>query len=139
MHKIKNSIKKAFTLIEVIVSVIIVSIVVVGALKLQSQNSDMANYLLKRGNAELDNSLFLTKRVERYDKSEKNAYEILVDEFKIKDDDSRQLLKKIVKKINITEEAPIPIESEEMGVLFTFYSHEILLNGEYPSRYYTFK
>ncbi len=139
MHKLKNNIKNAFTLIEVIMSVIIVSIVVMGALQLQEQNSDMATYLMKRGNAELDNSLFLTKRVERYDKSKKSAYEILVDEFKIKDDESRQLLKKIEKKINITEAVPIPLGSEETGILFTFYSNEILLNGEYPSRYYTFK
>jgi len=138
MYKTKKHIKKAFTLIEVIMSVIIVSIVVMGALQLQEQNSDMASYLLKRGNAELDNSLFLTKRAERYDKSKKNAYDILVDEFQIKDDESRQLLKKIEKKINITEAEPIAIGTEETGVL-TFYTNEILLNGKYPARYYTFK
>ena len=136
MHKIK----KAFSLIEVIVSVIIVFIVVIGALKLQGQNSDMATYLMNRGNAELDNSLFLTQRVQRYDKSKKNAYDILVDEFQIKDDKSRQLLKKIEKKINITEATPIPVgATEDSPPLFTFYSNEILLNGKYPSRYFTFK
>jgi prepilin-type N-terminal cleavage/methylation domain-containing protein len=140
MNRLKSSnSKKAFTLIEVIMSVIIVSIVVMGALQIEEQNSDMATYLLKRGNAELDNALFLTDRVQRYDKSKKSAYEILADEFNIKDDESRQLLKKIEKKINITESTPIPLGSEERGVLFTFYSNEILLNGEYPSRYYTFK
>jgi prepilin-type N-terminal cleavage/methylation domain-containing protein len=135
-----NNIKKAFTLIEVIMSVIIVSIVVMGALQLQEQNSDMATYLLKRGNAELDNSLFLTDRVQRYDKSKKNAYDILVDDFQIKDDESRQLLKKIEKKINITDAEPIPVGmTEDEPALFTFYSNEILLNGKYPARYYTFK
>ena len=135
-----NHIKKAFTLIEVIMSVIIVSIVVMGALQLQEQNSDMATYLMKRGNAELDNSLFLTQRVQRYDKSKKNAYDLLVDEFQIKDDKSRQLLKKIEKKINITEATPIPVgATEDSPPLFTFYSNEILLKGKYPSRYFTFK
>ena len=132
--------KKAFTLIEVIMSVVIVSIVVMGALKLQGENSDMASYLMKRGNAELDNALFLTDRVLRYDKSKKNAYEVLVDEFQIKDDESRQLLEKIEKKINITDVEPIPVgATEDSPAIFTFYSNEILLNGEYPSRYYTFK
>ena len=138
MYKTKKHIKKAFTLIEVIMSVIIVSIVVMGALQLQEQNSDMASYLLKRGNAELDNALFLTDKVQRYDKSKKSAYDILVDEFKIKDDESRQLLKKIEKKINITEDEPMLVGTEETGVL-TFYTNEILLNGQYPARYYTFK
>ena len=132
--------KKAFTLIEVIMSVVIVSIVVMGALKLQGENSDMASYLMKRGNAELDNALFLTDRVLRYDKSKKNAYEVLVDEFQIKDDESRQLLENIEKKINITDAEPIPVgATEDSPAIFTFYSNEILLNGEYPSRYYTFK
>jgi len=140
MNILKNNIKKAFTLIEVIMSVIIVSIVVMGALQLQEQNSDMASYLLKRGNAELDNALFLTNRVQRYDKSKKNAYEILVDDFQIKDDESRNILKKIEKKINITDAEPIPVgATEDSPPLFTFYSNEITLNGKYPARYYTFK
>jgi len=132
--------KKAFTLIEVIMSVIIVSIVVMGAMQVQEQNSDMAIYLLKRGNSELDNSLFLTEKVQRYSKDKKNAYDMLVDEFSIKDFDSRDILKKIEKKINITEEQAIPIgETEDTPAMFTFYSSEILLNGNYPARYYTFK
>jgi prepilin-type N-terminal cleavage/methylation domain-containing protein len=137
---IRDSRKKAFTLIEIIVSVIIVSVVVVGALKIQGENNRMANYIQKRASAELDNSLFLIKRVEQFDKSEKNAYDLLVDDFRIEDDESRQVLKKIEKKINITEVKPIPVgESEESPARFTFYTNEILLNGEYPSRYYTFR
>jgi len=132
--------KKAFTLIEVIMSVIIVGIVVTGLLKLQSQNVDMSEYLLKRGGAELDNALFLTNKVQRYSNDKKTAYDLLIDEFSIKDFESRDLLKKIEKKINITEYEEIPISMEEGGVpLFTFYTNEILLKGKYSARYYTFK
>jgi len=132
--------KKAFTLIEVIMSVIIVSIVVMGAMEIQEQNSDMATYLLKRGNSELDNSLFLTEKVQHYSKDKKNAYDMLADEFSIKDFDSRDILKKIEKKINTTEAQAIPIgETEDNPPMFVFYSSEILLNGNYPARYYTFK
>jgi len=137
MHK-KN--KKAFTLIEVIMSVIIVSIVVMGALQLQEQNSDMATYLLKRGNAEFDNSLFLTEKIQRYTKDKKTAYDLLLDEFKIKEFDTRDLLKKIEKNIIITEAEAIPVgETEGSPPIFTFFSNEILLKGQYPARYYTFK
>jgi len=132
--------QKAFTLIEVIMSVIIVGIVVTGLLKLQSQNVDMSEYLLKRGNAELDNALFLTNKVQRYTNDKKTAYDLLVDEFSIKDFESRDLLKNIEKQINITEDIEIPISMEEGGIpLFTFYANEILLKGKYPARYYTFK
>ncbi len=121
-------------------SVIIVSIVVMGAMQVQEQNSDMATYLLKRGNSELDNSVFLTEKVKRYSKDKKSAYEMLIDEFSIKDFESRDLLKKIEKKINITEPEAIPIGgTEDEAPLFVFYSSEILLNGNYPARYYTFK
>lgn len=136
----KYKFKKAFTLIEVIMSVIIVGLVVMGALQIQAQNSDMAEYLLKRGNSELDNALFLTKNVERYTNDKKNAYDLLVDEFSIKDFESRDILKKIEKKINITEALPVPVGLDESDApLFMFYTHEILLNGDYPARYYTFK
>ncbi len=132
--------REGFTLIEVIMSVIIVSIVVMGAMQLQEQNSDMATYLLKRGNSELDNSIFLTDKVERYSKDKKNAYDMLVDEFSIKDFDSRDMLKKIEKNINTTEPQAIPVgESDDNPALFVFYSSEILLNGNYPARYYRFK
>jgi prepilin-type N-terminal cleavage/methylation domain-containing protein len=140
MLKKYRKLKRAFTLIEVIMSVIIVGIVVMGLLKLQAQNSDMAEYLLKRGNSELDNALFLTKKVQRYTNDKKNAYDLLVDEFSIKDFDSRDILKKIEKKINITESLPVPVGMDENEApIFIFYTNEILLNGEYPARYYTFK
>jgi len=132
--------QKAFTLIEVIMSVIIVSIVVMGAMQVQEQNSDMATYLMKRGNSELDNSLFLTESIKRYSKDKKNAYDILADEFSITDFEARDILKNIEKKINITEDAPIPVAPEvDAPPIFTFYSSEVLLNGNYPARYYTFK
>ena len=121
-------------------SVIIVSIVVMGAMKLQDKNRDMAVYISQRGNSELDNSLFLTPKVYRYDKDEKDAYEMLRGQFNIKDDDSREILKTITKNINITEDKDIPISMEENEApIFTFYTNEILLKGKYPTRYYNFR
>jgi len=132
--------KKAFTLIEVIMSVIIVGMIVMGILQQQSQNSDMAEYLLKRGNSALDNGLFLTQKVQRYTNDTKNAYDLLIDEFSIRDLESRDILRKIEKKINITEDLEIPISMEEgQAPMFIFYTNEVLLNGAYPARYYTFK
>ena len=135
----KTASKKAFTLIEVIISVTITAIVVLGVIQMSNHNADMVHYILKRGNAELDNSLFLTEKVVRYSGDKKNAYDMLIDEFGISDFEARDILKKIEKKITVTEEASIPVGMEDSAPLFTFYSREVLLNGEYPSRYYTFK
>jgi len=138
-NNIKNYYRRAFTLIEVLVSVIIVFIVVIGAMQISKKNKDMAIYILKRGSSEIDNSLFLTKKVQHYSNDKKSAYDLLVDEFSIKDFESRDLLKKIKKKINITEPIPIPVGGEDESPQFIFYTNEILLNGDYPARYYTFK
>jgi len=136
---LKNQ-KLGFTLIEVIMSVIIVSIVVMGAMKLQEKNRDMAIYIQQRGNSELDNSIFLTAKISKYDKDEKDAYELIRDKFYIKDDESKDILKNITKKINITEEQKIPISIEkDTEPVFVFYSNEILLKGKYPARYYNFR
>ena len=140
--------KKAFTLIEMIMTVTIVFIVVMGAMELQGKNQDMAVYISTRGKSELDNSLFLTSKAYRYDKSKKDAYELLREEFSIKDLESREALKSIVKSINITEDKKMPVSMEENGPpVFTFYTNEILLKdvsdkkgeGGYPARYYNFR
>ncbi len=121
-------------------SVIIVSIVVMSAMKLQDKNRDMAIYISQRGNSELDNSLFLTPKIYKYNKDERDAYELLRNEFNIKDDKSKEVLKKIIKKINITEDKEIPISLEKNSEpIFTFYTNEILLKGKYPARYYNFR
>jgi len=130
--------KRAFTLIEIIVSVTIVTIIVMGAMKLQDKNRDMAIYIQKRGNHELENSLFLTQDIFKFDKSKKSAYDVLIDEFKL-NDATISLLKEIKKSINITEDRDIPISMENGEPLFTFYVNEILLKGKYPARYFTFK
>jgi len=131
---------KAFTLIEVLVSVIIVTMVVMGAMELQGKNQDFATFIATRVQAELANSLFLTPKAYRYDKDEKDAYEILREEFTIEDDESRTALKKITRQINLTEDQEIPISLEEnTPPIFTFYTNEVLLKGEYPARYYNFR
>jgi len=135
----KTASKKAFTLIEVIISVTITAFVVLGVIQMSNHNSDMVHYILKRGNAELDNALFLTEKIAKYNGDKKNAYDMLIDEFSISDFEARDILKKIEKKITVTEEAPIPVGEEGSAPIFTFYSREVLLNGDYPSRYYTFK
>jgi len=134
-----NRDKGAFTLIEVIVSVTIVSIVVLGAMKLQDRNRDMAIYIKERGENALDNSLFLTSDILKYDKSTKSAYDILIDEFKL-NDKSKRVLKDIKKSINISEDREIPIKADEDSEpIFTFYINDIMLKDKYPARYFSFK
>lgn len=139
--------KKAFTLIEILVSVMIVSFIVASAMSLFSKNQEMAVYIKKRASSELDNSLFVTTQGQKYNKDEKNAYDILADEFVIDEMESRDVLKKISKKINVTPARTISLgsiaskEDDEQSSnppAVTFKVNEIRLNGIYPARYFQF-
>jgi hypothetical protein len=123
--------RSAFTIIEIIVSVIIISIVVLGITKINKQNIDMAEYIANRNKTELSNSLFLTKEALRYDKSEKDAYTLLRG-IRITKLESRQYLKSIKRKIYIDrnvklDKTPIPLKV-----------NAIMLQSEYATKYYRF-
>jgi len=121
--------RRAFTLIEVMVSVVLISIVVTGIIKIQKDSIFMAKYIAGRVQAELSNTLFLTPSAMRYDKSEKDAYTVL-EYMHIKKTESRELLREIKRTINISDpiplgELPIPIELRAM-----------MLKNKYSGRFY---
>jgi len=124
--------RRAFTILEVLVSVTLISIVVMGIVKIESQNQQIAHYISGRVKAELANTLFLVPKIMRYNKEEKNAYTVL-ERMHGDKDITRQALKKIKRKIHISEplklgELPIPVEVRA-----------IMLKSEYSARYYRIK
>jgi prepilin-type N-terminal cleavage/methylation domain-containing protein len=124
--------RKAFTLMEIMVSVVLIAIVVLGIIKLQKENIFMAKYIAGREQSELGNTLFLGKEAIRYNKDEKDAY-TLVSHIGIRNDKSKEILKKIQRKIYISDplpigELPIPIEVRA-----------IMLKHEYSARFYRVK
>ncbi|RLA74855.1 MAG: hypothetical protein DRG30_04980 [Epsilonproteobacteria bacterium] len=125
--------KSAFTIIEVLVSVVLISIVALGAVKLQQESRNMALYLSDRSKSELSNTLFLGKEVMRYHKDEKDAYSLLSKTFKISDDQSRDILKKSKRNIFISDS--IALSDETLPIEL----NEIMLKGEYSSRFIHFK
>jgi prepilin-type N-terminal cleavage/methylation domain-containing protein len=124
--------RKAFTLMEIMVSVVLIAIVVLGIIKLQKENIFMAKYIAGRVQSELSNTLFLGKEAIRYNKDDKDAY-TLVSHIGIRNDKSKEILKKIQRKIYISDplpigELPIPIEVRA-----------IMLKHEYSARFYRVK
>jgi len=55
--------RRGFTILEVLVSVTLISIVVLGIVKIESQNQQIAHYIAGRVKSELANTLFLVPRV----------------------------------------------------------------------------
>jgi prepilin-type N-terminal cleavage/methylation domain-containing protein len=125
--------QQAFTIIEVLVSVVLISIVALGAVKLQQESRAMALYLSDRSKSELSNTLFLGKEVMRYHKDEKDAYSLISRTFKLTDDTSREILKESKRSIFISD--PIKLSDETLPVKV----NEIMLKGNYPSRFFHFE
>ena len=119
----------AFTLIEVLVSVVLISIVVLGIAKIREQNIAAAHYLSSRMLQELDNSLFLGKEVQRFSGEEKDAYTLLRG-LGIRKSATWEILKGKKRTINISD--PLPIGELPLPVEL----RAIMLKGEYSARYY---
>ncbi len=134
MQKIKREIQKgqsrsAFTIIEVLVSVVLISIVVLAIIKIQQKNRSMALYISDRDKVELSNTLFMGDEIEKYHKDKKDAYTLLSQRFKISDLESRTILKKIKRDIYISD--PIVLSDDTLPVEI----NELLLKGDYSSRF----
>ena len=123
------SARSAFTLIEVLVSVVLISIVVLGIARIREQNVAAAHYLSSRMQKELDNTLFLGEGSIRYSGETKDAYTVLHG-FGIKKDATREILKAKKREIRVSD--PLPV-----GKLpFSIELRAIRLKDEYSSRYY---
>ena len=128
--------RPAFTIIEILVSVIIISVSIVYVLKLHSQNREHIIYVTERNKLSLQDSLFLVDNVLQYHKEKKNAYDLLRSYFKIEDFKSRDILKKAERKYFIPEAITLSPE-EGFGPAATI--QEIKLKDKYSSSYFRFK
>ncbi|DAB39900.1 MAG TPA: hypothetical protein CFH81_06680 [Sulfurovum sp. UBA12169] len=129
--------RSAFTLIEVLVSVLIISVSIIFVLKLHSDNHQEAVYISERNKLSLQDSLYLTPFVLRYHKDTKDAYSLLQNDFYIESSKSKEILKKNKRAIFIPESREtLPSEEEEYGYAATF--NQILLKDAYSSSYFRF-
>lgn len=133
MHKLRP----AFTLIEILIAVSILSVSFLFVLKMHSDNAKHILYLSERNKQSLEDSLYLSKNILRYHKDNKTAYEILDKFIKVEDDESRQILKKSTRDIYIPEEIKIIPPPETRGP--TAIVNEIKLKGNHSSIYWHFK
>jgi len=131
-----NHFRPAFTLIEILVSVLILSGSIVLVLKIHSQNHEQIVYLTERNKNVFEDSFFLGKNTLRYHKDEKNAYEMIQKEIKIDKYESRQILEKIKRHIFIPE--PILLSADETENAPAATIDEIKLKGDYSSSYFRF-
>jgi len=121
--------RRGFTIIEIIVSVVIIAIVTLTLAKINKQNANMVDYVTSRLQSELSNTLFLHPDAFKFDKSEKDAYTILHN-MKIKNEKAKAYLKKIKRKIYTQEDIPID------KMIVPIHLHAIMLKSKFSTRYY---
>jgi len=132
----RTGLKPAFTLIEVLISVLIISGSIVYALKIHSQNHEQILYISERSKLSLQDSLFLTEDARAYHKDKKEAYDIVSRYFRIDDLKSREILKQISREYFIPE--PIQLTSEEEDQPSAIVE-EIKIKDKFSSSYFHFK
>jgi len=129
--------RPAFTIIEILVSVIILSFAIIFVLKVHTDNREQIIYISERNKLSLQDSLYLSTNIIRYHKDNKTAYEILEKFFKIKKFESREILKKTSRDIFIPEEIRITPPPDQPGP--SAIVNEIMLKDQHSSIYYRFK
>ena len=129
--------RPAFTIIEILISVIIISFAIIFVLKLHTDNAKQIIYISERNKLSLQDSLYLPVTILDHHRDTKNAYEILETYFKITKQESREILKKSSREIFIPEEIQIIPPPDQPGPTATV--NAILLKDKYSSIYYRFK
>lgn len=129
--------RKAFTIIEILVSVIIISFSIIYVLKIHTSNHEQIVYISERNKRALEDSLYLTTKILDHHKDKKSAYDLLERDIKIKELESRTLLKKTERDIYIPEEIQIFPPPDMPGPVATV--NEVKIKGEHSSIYWHFK
>lgn len=126
----------AFTLIEVLISVLIISGSIVYALKIHSQNHEQIVYISERSKLSLQDSLFVADDALRYHKDTKTAYDVIERYFKIDELESREILKNISREYYIPESIQLIADEQETPAAVV---DEIKIKDKYSSSYFHFK
>ncbi len=121
--------RSAFTIIEIIISVVIIAMTTLTLAKISKQNSTMVDYVTNRLKNELSNTLFLHPDAFNYDKSRKDAYTIL-HSMGIRNDKTKAYLKTLKRKIYIQEDIPIK------KMIIPVKLNAIMLQSSFSTRFY---
>lgn len=130
--------RPAFTLIEVLISVLIISGSIVYVLKIHSQTHEQIVYISERNKVSLQDSLFLSEASLQYHKKKKDAYEVLRRYFRVEDMKSREILKNISREFIIPEAIQLSADEEGEGAPSATVE-EIKINDTFSSSYFHFK
>jgi prepilin-type N-terminal cleavage/methylation domain-containing protein len=121
--------RRGFTLIEVLVSVVLIAVVILGIFKIREQSASSVSYLENRMGEELSGSLFVSDRVMNVGSDQIPALYMLKD-MGVSNEKVRDVLRHIKRRIAL---AP-PSSADEVSLPVQI--QPVVIKGEYSSRYY---
>ncbi len=126
--------RRAFTLVEVLVSVMIFSVSIYYILQIYSDRRADVVYIVERNNAVMQDTFFLIQKdLARYDKSEKSAYDLLSAPLRPTKDQSLKALKTLKRTIRYDEPIRIYMDEEHTTPVATV--EKLHLKGLYSRTY----
>ncbi|MCO4845060.1 MAG: hypothetical protein KC427_03480 [Sulfurovum sp.] len=131
-----KQLRPAFTIIEILISVIIISLAIIPVLKIHTENHEQIVYISERNKRALQDSLYLSSNILQHHQDNKTAYEVLGRNFKIKEQESREILKKSSRDVFIPEEIKIIPGQAQGGPVAVV--NEVMLKDKHSSNYYHF-
>ncbi len=131
-----KQLRPAFTIIEILISVIIISFAIIFVLQIHTDNHKQIVYISERNKLTLQDSLYLGREVLSYHQDNKTAYDVLEKYFKIEELKSREILKKSHRDIFIPEEIKIMPPKDLPGP--TAVVNEIMMKDKHSAIYYHF-
>lgn len=129
--------RPAFTIIEILISVIIMSFAIIFVLQVHTDNHEQIVYISERNKLSLQDSLYLSSNILEHHDDNETAYKILEKFFKINKLESRKLLKENSRMIFIPEEIKITPPKDQPGPTATI--NEVMLKDKHSSIYYHLK
>ncbi len=126
--------RPAFTIIEILISVLIISVSLIYVLKIYNNNREEILYINERNKQALSDSLFLTRKALDHHQDELDAYELLSSDIRPREDESREILKKIKRSFYIPDEIEIVPPPDIPGPHAIV--NEIKLKGTFSSYYW---
>ena len=131
-----RTLRPAFTIIEILISVIIITLAILPVLKSHTSSQEQLVYISERNKRSLEDSLYLSPEILSHHKENKTAYDLLGRFFKVSDTKSREILKNTNRDIFIPEAIKLLSFQEQGGPAAKV--NEIMLKEKHSSAYFDF-
>lgn len=130
--------RPAFTLIEVLVSVVILATSIFYIMRIYTQNHEQSAYIMQRSNAAMSDSLFLVPKVLNFSEKKESAYDLLRSDFAIENEKIRKILQNLSRTVQTSHISAVEeyVENENLPQAA---ATKIMLKENFSSSYIRFK